>query len=162
MFVGLRLLNSEVWLCVLCLSHVLVHYYLLTVEEHNIPALDVDKAINESEIREYAIIYKKGPLNEYHKQINLAAQEICGNNPTMLRSRLKLLLSAQEKVSTTYQFKKGKSRSKRLAIQSNPSMFTPKRKKISKDFRLERMKTVEEELKHLKERISYKGKRRPV
>ena len=80
----------------------------------------------------------------------------------MLRSRHKLLLAAQEEVNKTYQFKKGKSRSKRHSEQSDPGGSKPKRKKLNKEFRIERMKTVEDEIKHLKDRMSYKEKRRQM
>ena len=80
----------------------------------------------------------------------------------MLRSRKKLLSAAQEEVNKTYQFKKGKSHSKRHSVQSDPGGLKPKRKKLNRDFRIERMKTVEEEIKHLKERMTYKEKRRQM
>lgn len=129
------------------------------------PALDADKKLAEAEIRELAIVYKKESLRkltDYQKRINDVSQEICVKNPTMLRNRKKLLLACQEEVNKTYQFKKGKSRSKRLAIEGDPGSSKPKRKKLTKDFRVQRMKTIEEEVKHLKERMSYKEKRRQM
>ena len=101
-------------------------------------------------------------MTDYQNRINDVSQEICVKNPTMLRSRQKLLVACQEEVNKTYQFKKGKSRSKRHIAQSDPGSSKPKRKKLTKDFRLERMKAVEEEVKHLKERMSYKEKRRQM
>ena len=95
-------------------------------------------------------IYKKEslrPLSEYQRRINETAQDICVKNPTMQQNRLMLLIAAQEEVNKSYKFKKGKSCSKRQAIQGTPST-RPKRKKMNKDFRLERMKTVEEDIKH--------------
>lgn len=58
----------------------------------------------------------------------------------------------------TYQFKKGKSRSKRY----NPTPPSPKRKKMNQDARLARMKTLEDDIKNIKDRVSYKEKRRQV
>lgn len=75
------------------------------------PALNADRVQDEAEIRELAIIYKKESLRkltDYQRRINEVAQSMCVKNPTMLRSRQKLLLAAQE-VNKTYHFKKGKS-----------------------------------------------------
>ena len=90
------------------------------------PTLDVDKKLAEAETRKLAIVYKKESLRkltDYQKRINDVLQEICVKNPTMLRNRKKLLLACQEEVNKTYQFKKGKSRSKRLAIEGDPGSF---------------------------------------
>ena len=90
------------------------------------------------------------------QQINEVSQDICVKNPTMFCNRKKKLLSAaQEEVNKTYQLKKGKSHSKRHSVQSDPGGSKPKRKKLNRDFRVERMKTVEE-IKYLKERVLYK------
>lgn len=75
----------------------------------------------------------------------------------MLRSRQKILSAAREEVDITYQFKKGKSRSKRCT-PSEPQ--SAKRAKLSHDLREERIKVIQEELTNLKERLSYKHKRR--
>ena len=58
--------------------------------------------------------------------------------------------------------KKGNSRSKRHSEQSDPGSSKPKRKKLNKEFRIERMKTVEDEIKQLKDHMSYKEKRRQM
>ena len=86
------------------------------------------------------------------------AQNICLKNPSMLRSRSKLLEAARKVVDKTYQFKKGKSRSKR----HNPPSGLPKRQKVSKTTRLERMKHIEDDIRNIKERIAYKEKRRQI
>lgn len=57
---------------------------------------------------------------------------ICVKNPSMLHSRSKLLEEARVKVEESFQFKKGRSRSKRL----NPTAPTPKRSKIDQSTRL--------------------------
>ena len=121
------------------------------------PTLDADRVLDEAEIRTLTTIYKKESLRkltDYQKRINEVSQNICIKNPTMLRSRKKLLLAAQEEVNKTYQFKKGRSCSKHQSVQSDPGGSKPKWKKLNKDFRVERMKTIEEEIKHLKERMS--------
>ena len=73
----------------------------------------MDKDPDLEAIRAQATIYKKETarsLSSYQKQINEVAQEI--KNPSMLRSRSALLEAARVKVNESYQFKKGKSRSK--------------------------------------------------
>ena len=115
--------------------------------------------VSEEDIRAEATIYKKEstrPLSGYQKRINEVAQDICLKNPSMLRSRSKLLEAARKVVDETYQFKKGKSRSKR----HNPPSGLPKRQKVSKTIRLERMKHIEDDIRNIKERIAYKEKRR--
>ena len=72
-----------------------------------------------------------------------------------LRSRQKLLDAARDMVGQTYSFKKGKSRSKKYCT-SQPVF---KRPKLSFDARVDRMKELEEEVKNIKDRISYKEKR---
>lgn len=52
---------------------------------------------------------------------------------------------------------KGKSRSKRYA---DSHATTPKRKKLTQDVRLDRMKSLEDDMGHISERIAYKEKRR--
>ena len=107
---------------------------------------------------ELLLLYKNEsvrPLTNYQRRINEVAQEICLRSPSMLCNRQKLLEMARTKVDETYQFKKGKSRSKRY----NPTLPPPKRKKITQDIRLAKMKTLEDDLKNIKERTSYKEKR---
>ena len=122
-------------------------------------SLEIDhKDLDEEAIRASATIYKKEsvrPLSEYQKKINIEAQSICVRNPSMLRSLSALLEEAKRRVNESYQFKKGKSRSKRYG---EPSL--PKRQKMNQSARLERMKTLEDDIKNIKERISFKQKRR--
>ena len=101
-------------------------------------------------------LYKKSdvrPLTEYQKRINEEAQQICEQNPTVLRSRLQLL------EAETYQFKKRKSRAKNSQESCSYDAFE-KRQKLNHSARLERMKHLEEDLKNCNKRISYKEKRR--
>lgn len=118
-----------------------------------------DASLDKMEVREAAKIYRKEksrPLTEYQKRINEVAQEICVQNPTMLHMRGRLLEKAREKVDSTYSFKKGKSRSKKYLTSSS----APKRCKLNKEYREQRMKGLEDELQNIRERIEYKEKRR--
>lgn len=110
-------------------------------------------------MREAAKIYRKEksrPLTEYQKRINEVAQEICLQNPMMLRKRGCLLEKAREKVDSTYSFKKGKSRAKKYLTLTS----APKRRKLNKEYREQRMKELQEELQNVRERVEYKEKRR--
>lgn len=121
----------------------------------------MDRQIEEEKIREQATIYKKEtirPLSDYQRRVNEIAQDMCVKNPSMLRNRKELLEMARTRVEETYQFKKGKSRSKR----HNPVVPPPKRKKTNHSMRLARMKTLEDDIKNFEERILYKEKRRQV
>ncbi len=123
--------------------------------------LESDRQLEENKIRELATIYKKEsvrPLSNYQRRVNEIAQEACIKNPSMLRSRKKLLELACTRVDDTYQFKKGKSRSKR----HNPMLPAPKRKKTNQNMRLVRMKTLEDDIKNTEECVVYKEKRRQV
>ncbi len=66
-----------------------------------------------------------------------SAEDICVNNPSMLRNRFLLLEEARSKVNETYDFKKGKSRSKRYVPAEIST--TPKRKKMDQAARLIRL-----------------------
>lgn len=73
----------------------------------------------EADIKEQAIIYRQQSshlLTEFHHRVNIAAQDICLKNPETLTHRGKLLDAVQEVVrqSDYYQFKTGKSRSKKV------------------------------------------------
>ena len=117
--------------------------------------LEIDEGVDEEAIRKEATIYKKQsvrPLSNYQKMIN----SICVKNPSMLRSRSALFEAAKVIiVNESYQFKKGKSRSKGYG---EPSV--PKRQKINRSSRLDRMKTLEDDIKNINEQISFKQKRR--
>ena len=107
-----------------------------------------------------AKIYKKvttRPLSKYQLAINDAAQELCLKNPSLLSSRKNLLAKAREYIiANGFQFAKGKSRSKDFSTDEEP---VSKRKKLSKTFREQRLKDVEEDLKDYNEQIEFKEKR---
>lgn len=76
----------------------------------------MDQNLEEDALREQATVYKKEtvrPLSRYQHKINEAAQEICIKSPSMLRNCSALLDAARVRVNESYNFKKGKSRSKR-------------------------------------------------
>ena len=75
--------------------------------------------------------------------MNAAAQEICLKTPSMLTKRGELQLAAQDAViQSGYQFKKGRSRSKKLA--GDPQL---KRLKMDKDLRTQRIQELKEDIK---------------
>ena len=112
----------------------------------------------EAEIKEKAIIYRKEskrPLSQYHHRMNAAAQEICLKNPSMLTKRGELQLAAQDAVIRSgYQFKKGRSRSKKLA--GDPQLKSPK---MDKDLRTQRIQELKEDIKDCNDRILFKEER---
>ena len=75
----------------------------------------------------------------------------------MLRNHSVLLETAKAKVNESYLFKKGKSRSKKY---NSDTSTMAKRKKSNHSARLERMKALEEDIKGIDDRLSYKEKRR--
>jgi len=140
---------------------VLLHCVCLQ-DTSDVPALALanDAGMSQVQIKESALIYKKEsirPLTEYQKSINNAAQEICLKNPMYiyLKSHQRLLDVARNMVDRIYSFKKGRSRSKKYCTNQPVS----KRPKLSFDARVERMKALEEEIKNVKDQISYKEKR---
>ena len=121
-----------------------------------------DHQMKREQIRAESQIYKKEttrPLSEYQKRVNKAAEEICLENPGLLRKRSVLLEAARNRIiEEGFQFKKGKSRSKKLT-SSEPQ---PKRVKISQDVRETRMKNIEEDIGDISDRMKFKEKRRSV
>ena len=59
-----------------------------------------------------------------------------------------------------YVYKKGKSHSKLLNTNTDDEAPAPKRKKISQDYRLERIAELQDKIKDMNERIEFKNKRR--
>lgn len=96
-------------------------------------------------------------MSNYQIQVNKCAQDIATRDPSLLARRGKLLEAAQEAVyNSGYCFKKGHSRSKRF---SSDATETVKRPKLNRDIREKRIQHIEEELKDLRQRISFKEKR---
>lgn len=76
----------------------------------------------------------------------------------MLRRRGELLILAKQRVHDSgYNYRKGRSRSK--SYGSVEESTHPKRIKTTADERYERIRSLKEEVKDLKERVSYKRKR---
>ena len=120
-------------------------------------------AKSEDYIREQSKFYGRNPkgkqITEYQKRVNEASEALCLSNPDLLADRNLLLDTARESVNASgYQFKKGRSRSKRL--NSADETEGPKRKKISKEYRMSRIGELEERIKDLTDQIGFKVKRR--
>ena len=90
--------------------------------------------------------------------MNEASLQICLANPAILSDRQELLVACRKRVHDDgYSYKRGKSRSKRLG---DTTESTPKRKKVSEEYRLRRIDAVQESIQGLTDRIGYKEKRR--
>jgi len=113
-------------------------------------------------IKEEAKIYGRDPKNaekitQYQKQINQASEELCMKNPSILCDRKLLLESARERVHEMgYPYKKGKSRSKKINPGDECDVTTPKRRKISSDYRLHRISDIQERLADIKDQLGSK------
>ena len=127
----------------------------------NVVNLEEDRRLPDEEIMEMAIIYRKEtarPLSKYQKKMNDAAQQLCLQNPCLLKKRQLLIDTARAQMITDgFQFVKGKSRSRR--DQQCDEEPTPKRPKFSQSFRENRMLQIEEDLQDLNDRIGFKDKR---
>lgn len=115
--------------------------------------------MEDSQIIEAACIFKKEsvrPLSEYQKRINEEAGILALQNPSLLTTRGVLLEQARERVvEAGYEFKKGKSRSKKYKDVNE----TPTRKYTSKVIRERRLEEINEEISQLDKQISFKQKR---
>ena len=94
--------------------------------------------------------------------MNDEAAKLAENDPTLLANRGELLQRARDTLlsSGSYQFKKGKSRSKQVDGNSVAGSSGSKRAKVDKEARRARMKEVEENICDIDEEISFKEKRR--
>ena len=77
-------------------------------------------------------------------------------DPNLLLSKQKLLELARAEVNQVYQFKKGKSRSKKQCDQAP----TPKRPKTSENLRAKHIADKQEDIKDLSDQLQFKQKRR--
>ena len=91
------------------------------------------------------------PLTDYQKQVNEDASKLALQNPVLIQRghRQDLREKARSVVASSYQFKKGKSRSKKLSPPSSASSTPVTRKKMDSELRRTRMKELEEDLKQL-------------
>ena len=124
------------------------------------PSKIIDKDA-EDKIREQAVIYQKESkhsLTEFQKLVNQFAGDIALGDSALLSKRGELLEAAKTAVyDSGYNFKKGRSRSKRFP--THDADIKPKRAKFNQEVRTERISQLEEEVKGLDERIGYKEKR---
>ena len=112
-------------------------------------------------VREQAMIYRKPKLTHFQQMVNTAATELALHNPVLIQkgNRGELLERARSKVSTEgYNFKKGKSRSKKYG-EGSAMESTPKRPKFDEDMRRKRKKELEEDIEDLTQVIRFKEKR---
>lgn len=120
---------------------------------------DMDTSSNAGEeIEEQAILFHK-PKSEYHMKVNKAAIDIGKSKPHLVRkgNRGELLDLARKKVADEgYNFKKGHSRSK---VFGKGGSGAPKRQKLDKDMRHQRMDELQEDIQDSTKRISLKEKR---
>ena len=78
----------------------------------------------------------------------------------MLTMREELLEQARKSVNESgYQYKKGRSRSKKFGSESSAELSTPKRPKLDQEFRSKRMQQIKEEIKTINTQVSFKEKR---
>ena len=83
------------------------------------------------DIKEAAKIYKKEPLTSYQLRVNEEAARLAEDDASLLANRGELLEKARKSLveSGTYQFKKGRSRSKSVQSDSTNSIPSPSDKK---------------------------------
>jgi hypothetical protein len=118
--------------------------------------IDLDSIRNEARI----YTSEDDKLTEYQKKVNQASIDLCGKNPSLLLGKKgDLMKMAQDKVhSDGYNYKKGKSRSKRtLSSSSNPD--STKRTKIDTQEREARIGDILEQISDIDKRITFKQRR---
>ena len=124
--------------------------------------------INERQreyVRRQAMVYGKDPrkkLTPWHTKVNDAAFELAVSDPDiLLQPRQELTKAAQQKVREQgYRFVKGKSRSKHTPNPDESSPPPSKRPKVNETIRNKKITELQEDVKDLKDRLSYKEKQR--
>lgn len=116
--------------------------------------LEEDKQLEQEEIIEMATIYKKEtsrPLTNYQKQLNKAAQSLCLENPGLLcKKRSFLIETARQKIiDKGFQFKKGKTRSKKGLGEVTDSPAKRRRLKTTQEIRDRRITEIEDKVTSL-------------
>lgn len=115
-------------------------------------------------MRKQALMYGRDPqkkVTKYQQLINDAAATIVIETPALLSSRSKLLDLAREKVyNDGYVFKKGKSRSKKHSIATDPEAPEQPRQKTGESFRLKRISQLQDDIKDFNDHLKLKEKRR--
>ena len=118
-------------------------------------------------IRKQAMVYGKDPtkkLTPWHEKVNDASYELALNDlNVLLLPKQELIEAAQKKVRDQgYNFIKGKNRSKHIhnpCLEELPSP-APKRPKVNDAIRKKKIAELQEDVKDLKDRLSYKEKQR--
>ena len=91
--------------------------------------------------------------------MNEAAQQLCLTNPALLQKSVLMEEARCKIIDEGFQFLKGKSCSKKGNDSSEQPPHHPKRRKLSKDMRDERLREIEDDCKDISVRIDYKEKR---
>ena len=95
----------------------------------------------------------------YQQKVNEASFHLAMKDPSLLSSRQTLLERAREMVNESgYNFKKGKSRSKKL--QDSDSEQSSKHCKTSEALRTKRISQLNDDIKDFNDRLQFKEKRR--
>ena len=112
--------------------------------------------LDTESIRDKAKIYTKANLNDYQKHVNSASADLCVRNPALLLGKKgDLFKLAQEKVyQDGYQYKKGKSRSKRYSLPEDD--IQPKRPKLDSTTRHERIMEIQDLISDFDRTIGFK------
>jgi len=97
------------------------------------------------------------PLTEYQRRVNDASTELCLHNLDLLSNRQLLSEAARERVDKDgYQYKKRKIAIK--VAEPTDQSGSPKRRKISKEYNINRIGELEEKIKDLTEQNGFKEK----
>ena len=114
--------------------------------------------LDTESIRDKAKIYTKSNLNDYQKRINSASADLCVRNPALLLGKKgDLFTLAQEKVHEDgYQYKKGKSRSKRYIPEGEAKT---KRPRLDSTARHERIVEIQDLISDIDRTIGFKQRR---
>ena len=118
--------------------------------------------VPDNEVITSAKIFRADRPTAYQQRINEEAGKLALKNPGLLTKRGELLdLARQEVVDQGYNFKKGKSRSKRFSSDvEGEGAPKPTRRKVSKEIRQQTIVGLREQIADLDKQVSYKEKRR--
>ena len=127
---------------------------------------DNDEAVNpevEQVIEEFATFIRSTEtrkITEFQKRVNEAAKELCMKCPGRMKAkRGDLLALARKKVANEgYQFKKGKSRSKKYGQESGLLPSSPKRPKYDQAMRQQQIAELQESIEQTIRQITIKEK----
>lgn len=115
----------------------------------------------KDEIKKRSQLYvgRGKPLSAYHCAMNKAVAQLRLKNPSLLWNRGTLLEEAQKVVDESgYIYSKGKFRSEHLHPSLETATTLPKRHTLLMETRTKHMEAVQENLKDISDRLSYKSK----